>query len=188
MSRIFLIRHGQTAANEQHLYCGSTDLPLSETGLRQLEQLHYESESPRFVISGMKRTEQTLQALFGDVPYTVDRELREIDFGIFEMHSYEQLKDDPAYQTWITGDNLKNVPPRGESGEQMGRRVLAAFRRWEHTDGDLVIITHGGVIAAILEALFPEEGKSRYQWQPRPGHGYILEDGTCRVLESHARR
>ena len=29
---VFLIRHGRTLANEQHLYCGSTDLPLSRAG------------------------------------------------------------------------------------------------------------------------------------------------------------
>ena len=27
--RILLLRHGITEANEKHLYCGSTDLPLS---------------------------------------------------------------------------------------------------------------------------------------------------------------
>ena len=176
MSRITLIRHGQTAANEQHLYCGSTDLPLSDAGIAQLRGLHYEVGSPRFVISGMKRTEQTLHLLFGDVPFTVDPELREIDFGIFEMHSYEQLKDDPAYQAWLTGDNRKNIPPQGESGEQMEQRVLSAFRRWASTGEDLVLITHGGVIAAILASLFPEAGKNRYEWQPRPGHGYVLGD------------
>ena len=183
MSRITLIRHGQTAANEQHLYCGSTDLPLSDAGIAQLRGLHYEVGSPRFVISGMKRTEQTLHLLFGDVPFTVDPELREIDFGIFEMHSYEQLKDDPAYQAWLTGDNRKNIPPQGESGEQMEQRVLSAFRRWASTGEDLVLITHGGVIAAILASLFPEAGKNRYEWQPRPGQGYVLRSGENTLPE-----
>jgi len=39
--RLYLIRHGKTAANEQHLYCGSTDLPLSEKGIEELQNLHY---------------------------------------------------------------------------------------------------------------------------------------------------
>ena len=39
---------------------------------------------------------------------------------------------------------------------------------------DTCIITHGGVIAAIMENLFPEENKNRYQWQPKPGHGYCI--------------
>ena len=36
---IYLIRHGKTEANEKHLYCGSTDLPLSEAGKEELCKL-----------------------------------------------------------------------------------------------------------------------------------------------------
>ena len=39
---IYLIRHGKTEANEKHLYCGSTDLPLSEAGKAELQVLHYD--------------------------------------------------------------------------------------------------------------------------------------------------
>ena len=43
---------------------------------------------------------------------------------------------------------------------------------------DTVIVTHGGVIASIMEHLFPHEKKNRYQWQPKPGDGYaITENG-----------
>ena len=34
--KLILIRHGKTEANEEHLYCGSTDLPLSEFGKAEL--------------------------------------------------------------------------------------------------------------------------------------------------------
>ena len=29
---------------------------------------------------------------------------------------------------------------------------------------------------------FKEENKNRYQWQPQPGHGYLLENNTYTVL------
>ena len=41
MNPIYLIRHGKTQANLCHLYCGSTDLPLSQQGIDQLRTLHY---------------------------------------------------------------------------------------------------------------------------------------------------
>lgn len=177
---IYLIRHGMTEANEKHLYCGSTDLPLSEAGKAELEGLRYHIGNARFLTSGMRRTNQTLQILFGDVPFSVEPGFREVDFGIFEMHSYSQLKDMPAYQTWITGDNEANVPPDGESGEQMKKRVLEAFSRIRE---DTVIVTHGGVIAALMAHLFPEENKNRYQWQPKPGSGYIITGNAYKPLE-----
>ncbi|MBQ9168321.1 MAG: histidine phosphatase family protein [Oscillospiraceae bacterium] len=168
---VYLIRHGRTEANEKHLYCGSTDLPLSDAGKAELQNLHYKIKNVRFITSGMKRTNETLHILFGDVPYEVDPRFREVDFGIFEMHSYEELKDKPEYRSWLTGDNEANVPPKGESGEQMKRRVLAAFSKIRE---DTCIITHGGVIAAIMQHLFPNESKTRYEWQPKPGHGYMI--------------
>ena len=168
---IYLIRHGKTEANEKHLYCGSTDLPLSNAGKEELQLLHYDIKNVRFITSGMKRTNETLQILFGDVSYEVDSRFREVDFGIFEMRSYEELKDTPDYQAWLTGDNDANIPPQGESGVQMKVRVLVAFSEIKE---DTCILTHGGCIAAIMEHLFPNERKNRYEWQPKPGHGYCI--------------
>ena len=176
MSTLYLIRHGKTEANLQHRYCGSTDLPLSEIGRRELSELHYGIEDVRFVISGMRRTEETLKLLFGDVEYETEPAFKEIDFGVFEMGCYEELKDREDYRAWLTGDNMRNVPPGGESGEQMTQRVLQALPAL--LDRDTVLITHGGVIAAIMDFLFPQEGKSRYEWQPVPGHGYAVTGKT----------
>ena len=174
---IYLIRHGRTEANERHLYCGSTDLPLSESGAAELCQLRYDLGNVRFITSGMKRTEQTLETLFGKAGHTVDPRFREMGFGAFEMRSYHELKDDPAYLSWITGDNEANRTPGGESGNQMKARALEAFAEVLQSEQDAVIITHGGVIAAIMAQLFPGENKNRYQWQPKPGHGYKICDG-----------
>lgn len=176
---IYLIRHGRTRANEAHLYCGSTDLPLSNRGIRELEGLHYDLPNAAFVTSGMRRTDQTLQVLFGDVPFRVEPRFREVDFGIFEMKSYADLKDDAAYQTWLAGDNVSNVPPGGESGAEMAQRVWEAFQEIRE---DTVIIAHGGVIACLMSRLFPEERKNRYQWQPEPGQGYRITQGVYQPI------
>ena len=170
---IYLIRHGKTEANEKKLYCGSTDLPLSEKGREELSRIHYEIQNVRFLTSGMKRTNETLKTLFGDVPFEEDTRFREVDFGIFEMHSYNELKDTPEYQTWLTGDNETNIPPEGESGIQMKQRVLEAFSEIQE---NTVLICHGGVIVGIMQYLFPMEDKSRYDWQPNNGCGYAIMD------------
>ena len=176
---IYLIRHGRTEANENWLYCGSTDLGLSEKGRAELAGIHYEIPNARFLTSGMKRTNETLRILFGDVPYEVDSRFREVDFGIFEMRSYYEIQEDPDYQAWLAGDNEANIPPKGESGLQMKQRVLEAFAELQD---NTVLICHGGVIAAIMAHLFPEEGKSRYDWQPSNGKGYRLENNTYYAL------
>ena len=182
--KIYLIRHGLTDANEKHLYCGSTDLQLSQKGREELLQIKYniDAENTIFVTSGMKRTEETMNILFGNIPHTTDGRFKEIDFGIFEMKSYNELKDTPEYQQWLKGDNHINIAPKGESGAQMEKRVLAAFSDVMATDKDTAIITHGGVIAAIMANLFNYENKNRYQWQPKQGHGYLIENDKYYIL------
>ena len=183
MGKLYFIRHGRTEANEKWLYCGSTDLSLSEAGAKALENVHYNVQKDCiYMTSGMLRTEQTLKILFGDVPHTIDKRFREVDFGIFEMHSYEQLKSDPVYQEWITGDNEKNVPPNGESGEQMLVRVLDGLKDLQKESKDIVLVTHGGVIAAMMAHLFPQEDKNRYTWQPKPGCGYAIDENGYQEL------
>ena len=178
---VYLIRHGKTLANEQHLYCGSTDLPLSDAGKIALSQLHHQIPSDfRYISSGMLRANETLEILFPNTAYEVIPAFREVDFGKFEMHSYEDLKDDPAYQAWISGDNEANIPPEGESGLQMTQRALAAFQQVLEDGRNAVIVSHGGNIAALMAQLFPEEQKNRYQWQSPNGGGYqiVFENGN----------
>ena len=177
-----LIRHGRTEANEKWLYCGSTDLPLTEEGRRELSDLREAGAYPaaeglRRCTSGMRRTEETLELLFGPGESIALPGFREMDFGGFEMRSYEEMKEEPDYQAWITGDNRVNVCPGGESGEQMEERVLAAWRELERGP-DSLLVTHGGPIAAIMAYLFPGEGKNRYEWQPKNGRGFLLERET----------
>ena len=176
---IYLIRHGKTEANERRLYCGSTDLSLSEGGREELKDIRYCFQNVRFLTSGMKRANETMELLFPGIPYETDPRFREVDFGAFEMRSYEQLKDDPVYQTWLTGNNEANVPPGGESGQQMTARVLKAFSELR---SDTCLVTHGGVIAAIMAHQFPGEGKHRYLWQPKNGHGYRISDNGYEVI------
>lgn len=171
-----LIRHGLTEGNIKGLYYGSTDIPLASEGVRQLETFRDEGGYPkakRYYTSGMLRTEQTLKILYGDVPHEALTDLREIDLGDFEMRSYEQLKGDPAFIEWITGDNEANVCPNGESGNAVTARALAAIKRIAKAGEDAVVITHSGVIGGVLSRLVG--AGTRYDYKAEPGCGFMLE-------------
>ena len=109
-SKIVLIRHGITVGNEQHMYYGSTDVSLSERGMHLLEKQRDEgvypvSEDAQYFTTGMLRTEQSLEIIYGEQEHEVIEELRELDFGEFEMCTYEQLNSVPEYQQWITAED-----------------------------------------------------------------------------------
>ncbi|MBP1555423.1 MAG: histidine phosphatase family protein, partial [Oscillospiraceae bacterium] len=104
--RLVLIRHGRTEANEKHLYCGSTDIGLSGEGAAELEEMKNARIYPdvsdmRIVTSGKNRCEETLSLLFGEMAHETDPDFCEMDFGAFEMRSYEEMKEDPEYIEWI---------------------------------------------------------------------------------------
>lgn len=180
MNKLYLLRHGLTRGNLERLYYGSTDLPLCEEGLLQLNALREQGGYPSpegllAVTSGMLRTEQTLAAIYGDIAHERWPELREMDFGAFEMKSYEQLKDRADYQSWLSGDMAENHTPGGESEREVFARVLAALARLQAQPRDVLAVVHGGTVVAIMCALFPNEGKNRYEWQPKPGFGYEID-------------
>lgn len=179
MRKIHLLRHGWTRADKQKLYCGATDLPLTKSGAAALQKaadaFSYPSmDNCRIYTSGVTCAEQTLKLIWGIQPHEKLPALREMHFGDFEMRSYEELKDEPSYIAWISGDNEVNACPGGESGAELKKRAIAAFTALSGNAGDALVITHGGVIATIMAHLFPGEGKNRYTWQPEPGKGYTI--------------
>lgn len=179
MKQLLLIRHGISVANEAKKYCGWTDSPLSEAGVEDLQHRRAQCCYPSLqgfsiYTSGLCRTELTLETLYGQMPHQIAPDFREMHFGIFENRTYLEMKDDPAYQTWLSGDNEKNVCPGGESGVQMTQRVCDALAQLMEREEKVCIVCHGGVIAAIMAHLFPEEPKDRYTWQPDNGCGYLV--------------
>ncbi len=165
----------------RRLYYGSTDLPLCEQGLAELAQLKEAGLYPgpeglRLYTSGMLRTEQTLTALYGDLPRRVVADLREFCFGHFEMRGYEELKDLADFQRYAADQTLDRQPPGGERRGDFQSRVSRGLAfLLQDGEGDALAVSHGGVIGYLLETLFPEAGKNFYQWLPKPGHGFSLE-------------
>ena len=181
MNTIYLLRHSLTEANERHLYGGSTDSPLTEKGRAIAESRRGTVPDCDIAItSGMRRADETLMLMTGRTPDLRLRQLREMDFGAFEMRSYDELKHVPEYTAWI-GDGTGRVRcPGGECTSEFRARALegAAYIAGLAQD-TACVVCHGGVIVNIMEAWFPEVRRNFYQWQPAACRGYriALKDG-----------
>ena len=179
MSALFLLRHSLTEANERRLYCGWTDLPLSPAGQALCRDARAARPLPdcgHYVTSGLRRTEETLLLLTDHTPTLTLPDLREMHFGRFEMHSYEELKGDADYRRWIGDEYTGALPcPGGESRSQFKQRVLRGGQALLDLSGDVLAVCHGGVIANLMAVWFPELSRNFYEWQPAPCRGYRLD-------------
>jgi alpha-ribazole phosphatase len=176
-------------ANEKHLYCGLTDLPLSEHGgavvLKNKLQGVYPKKADLYFTSGLVRTDQTLNIIYDSPHREVVSQLVEYDFGIFEMKGHEELKSRDDYNAW-TIDKTGNVYcPSGESRKSFTKRVLEGFnlvREQAQEVETALVVCHGGVITCIMDYLFPRI-RNFYEWQPEPARGYMLmydANGYCK--------
>lgn len=177
--KIHLIRHGLTAANEQGLYIGLTDLPLSARGLRDLLDKKEEADYPtatRFYTSPLARCRQTLEVLYPGCQPEVIAGLAECDFGKWDGCSAADLQRDETFCRWVSGEE-KHIPG-GEDTEQFQQRVMTAFESlvedvMRHGDSDTVVCTHGGVIMLIMAAYaLPRADISA--WGAESGCGFTL--------------
>ena len=172
---LFLVRHGATAQNLLRKYMGKTDPPLCEQGIRQVRTLSNSLALPKRALllsSPMKRCIQTAALLFPCRAPLLIEEFREMDFGDFEGRSADEMTVDPAYAAWVQS-NCTTGCPNGEHPAQFKERCCSAFLQiltafaQEET---VVIITHGGVIAAILE---------RFALPKRDFYDYSIQNGGC---------
>ncbi|MBS5939592.1 histidine phosphatase family protein [Clostridium sp.] len=177
---LYLLRHGKTLANENKLYCGFTDLPLSEKGREELallkEKISY-PEAGKYFTSGALRANETIGILYGNKEFEEVKGLFEYNFGDFEMKSYEELKDNKDYINWITDESLNFKCPGGESKAEYRKRIkeeFISFIKKIKDDNSVLLISHGGTIGTILEEFY-DSSKSFYEWQPSYGRGYKLE-------------
>ncbi len=179
--KLYMIRHGETLANTNYTYCGTTDVSVTMEGVRKLAALRIAGGYPDvkgfdIYTSGLLRTEQTLRALYWNLNWRIkEPRFAEMDFGIFEGKTYDELKDTKEYQDWLAGDHMANVIPGGESGNQVKNRVLEAVNELIEKDNDCLVICHGGTIAILFTYLFPDSGLNWYEIQPENGKGYMFE-------------
>ncbi|MCG0276387.1 MAG: alpha-ribazole phosphatase [Thermosediminibacteraceae bacterium] len=161
MARIFLIRHGETLWNKNFLYQGQKDIPLSEKGRLQAQRLAEVLKRETFDVvysSDLKRAVETAEIIAAPhgLPVICTKELRELSFGKWEGHSYQDLEKKyfEEFHNWLRNPG-DNKPPGGESLEELIQRVVgfAKLAARNHSNKNILIVTHAGPIRAILMAV-----------------------------------
>ena len=185
MTKIYLIRHGETFFNKEHRIAGQIETDLTELGKKQALDcaLHLKSQNVEFdaiLCSTLKRAKDTASIIASQIPAPIicDADLMEFSNGIYEGVKVEDLQTmvfNPPYQTAGTsfknGMDLYNAYssfdpkydtlsyPKGETKANARKRFMHAIERYLKTHLDtqnLCVVAHGAVIRFALLKICPE--------------------------------
>lgn len=193
MDRLILVRHGETDWNTLRVLQGQADVELSSSGRKQavaLRRLVQRWCPTSAVCSDLARTSETA-SLIGWGHAAKDPRWREADLGTWTGRKVaELLNHEPLhYQRWRDG---LQAPPGGETFADFRKRVQAALEALGSTPGNVLVVTHGGVIRAAVSALIdlqadrivPVEPASATVFEMAPTVRLLAYNATTREVQS----
>jgi len=173
--RLVLVRHGDLGEGYRGRYVGRTDLPLAAEGRRQAAAMAGELgriEGAHILCSPLLRARETAEIALGkEAAFSVDDDLREIDFGRWELMNFAQIvaADPAAVESWAALEDDFTFPG-GESIGAFRKRVGAVAGRIAADRAETVVaFTHGGVIRLIVCHFLGLDYRRYLLFDVRPG-------------------
>lgn len=158
MTKLLLVRHGLSLANQEKFFAGQADVPLLPMGQLQAratgEFLRGHYTAHKVYASDLVRAGETGQILAQILccPLELDEGLREIYAGAWQEKTFDYLTEHypEGYGVWRR-DIGKAQCPEGESVAEMGERIRKATERIcrENPGKTLAIATHATPIRAM---------------------------------------
>jgi len=160
VTRLLVIRHGETAWNRETRIQGHIDIPLNDTGrwqARQVAQALQDEGLHAVYSSDLQRAQDTAQAIAqaSGVALVVDVQLRERHFGSLEgltQDEITQTRPDEA-RRWRERDPAYG-PDGGETLQAFYDRCVSALTRLaqQHPGQTIAVVAHGGVLDCFYRA------------------------------------
>jgi broad specificity phosphatase PhoE len=194
MTRIVLVRHGQTAWNREVRFRGRADIPLDRFGLKQAEATgHYVAVRwpvAAVYASRMGRAMQTAEAIARAHGLRAQSlaGLLDIDFGAWQGLSPDEVarRYPDLYQAWLEAPHTVHFPG-GEGLDDVRSRVLAALDQVVagHQGQTVALVSHTVVNRVLLCAVL-ELGNEHF-WRLQQDTCAVnvfdvAEDATCTVV------
>jgi probable phosphoglycerate mutase len=156
-TRLCLVRHGETAWNAEGRVQGQVDVPLSAVGRAQARAVAAALAGERFAAiysSDLARVRQTAEPAAErlGLPVALDSRLRERHYGMFERHTYVEVRERyPAEYARFRDKDLDFDFVSGESLRTFAARALACVAALieRHAGESILVFTHGGVLEMV---------------------------------------
>lgn len=160
-TEFYLVRHGQTESNVRKRIQGQSNSQLTENGIKQAHQLGKRLQGISFdklISSTLDRAHHTAQVLESYVKLKAEKNssFQEISFGSAEGKTWEEVREaDPKLNEDWRNHVLDVALPGGESRNTAMDRVIPELEgiAKEHDGDRILIVTHGGILAALFGAI-----------------------------------
>ena len=158
MSKLIMVRHGDTEAGSGLRYWGQSDVELSTLGLRQAENLRNRLATQKIDViytSNLQRATVTARTIASrhQVDIINCAELDEVNFGKIEGLTFDEVNRlyPEVAQTWVNR-SLNLSFPEGENFDQFNNRVSQFLSRLEkHTPEEaILVVAHAGPLRLLL--------------------------------------
>ncbi|MBI4641889.1 MAG: histidine phosphatase family protein [Candidatus Tectomicrobia bacterium] len=158
MTKLFLVRHGETTWNSEGRLQGHLDIPLNDKGRWQAKQAAsrlVRANITAIYASDLIRAFETAQIIGKRLNLEVipSQNLREANLGCFQGKTWaeiQQLYPDQFKARQL--DPVHAVPEGGESVWQLSQRVIGEVERIiaRHPESTVALATHGGVCLTLI--------------------------------------
>lgn len=158
MSRLLLVRHGETILHSSRRFWGHTDVELSDEGINQVKRLrdYLSTQTINAAYSStLKRALLTAKTITArrQLQITACPELIEISFGLIEGLTFDEIKEQHAeLAEQMSAWKVLPAFPSGESLAELDLRVKKFLPLLEkHAPNEtILIVSHAGVLRTML--------------------------------------
>lgn len=182
IQRLILVRHGLTNWNHEFRYQGHTDIELNPEGVKQAHALKERIKDEKITAiysSDLKRAMETARIIAE--PHKIEvipnPLFKEINFGVWEGRTYQELQKEYPQQLkiWLESPHLLRIE-NAETFSELQDRAMLGLKGVlsQHPSGTIVIVTHGGVIAALICGLFNEHINNMWKYKQKNASLNIL--------------
>jgi len=174
LTRLILIRHGQSVWNAENRFTGWTDVDLSEKGVLEAKEAGEELREQRIDVvhtSDLIRAKRTAEivmssnAVSGGISTKSDWRLNERNYGDLQgLNKAETAEKHGSEQVHIWRRSFDVAPPGGESLEMTAERTIPYFEDEILPDLEsgmnVLVSAHGNSLRSIvmhIEKISPED-------------------------------
>lgn len=168
-TRLYLVRHGQTAFSARLCYSGRRDIPLTDLGRQQAQQAGQalrQAGVDAVWSSPLSRAADTARAISAatGAPVTIDQRLTEVDYGPLEGLDRESARQQfgDEFDAWRQ-EPMTCPIPGVESLATALERVREVTGEVLANSGCPVIVAHQGILRVVLMALGQLDGADYFK-------------------------